>query len=331
MRSSAQAIENLLRLHVDSSAWVEEYDTSGMISPYLAGSFSVYRAEMLSAEVFFAQPNDAIEGIRPLRKRLDQLSSALGIPHNQTAVLYTDSLPTGIRRTLLENGIPFATAEGDIYIPFLSFRIGRARQRPVQAARRFASSDQTVFLYGLYAQDAFTQQDVMQATGLSVASVSRALSNLVAAHALDYETAGKTGRMKKYHRANDRDYYQTGLELFGSAIHATAHTNAFPQDAQPLASGISALARKSDLLAPSKEALAVAPQRAQSITLTDPDPDHGYRYAIQILNYDPAPFASDGCVDPFTMLMTIPSAERSDERVRIALREALKGCTWYQD
>ena len=330
MRSVAQAIERLLRQYVDSAGWVEEYDTRNRLSPFLAGSFSIYRAEMLGREVFFAECTDGTDDYVALGRRLDQLTKSLGIPHGERVVLYAGSLPPNVRRSFLESGIPFATTD-DIYVPFLSFRIGAYRQRPMPMLRRFRSSDQSVFLFGLYAEGGFIQEDVMSRTGLSVGSVSRALANLVAARVLDFEVAGRTGRKKTYFRTDDHAYYQAGVELFGDAVQSTALTNALPQDAEPLVSGLSALALTSDLLVPSKEVWAIAPSRARSVTLTEPDPLSSFRHAIQILNYDPKPFAQGDRVDPFTMLMTISRADRNDERIRIALREALGGCAWYQD
>ena len=331
MRSTAQTIEKLLQQLVDSSSWVEEYDAQSEVSPFLAGSFTIYRAELLSKEVFFAEDTDGEGDYGALRKRLDQLTSALRIPHGEQVVLFSASLPPNVRRSFLETGTPFVTADGDMYIPFLSFRINARRQSPVSSVRPFRSSDQSVFLFCLYAEGGFTQEDVMQATSISVGSVSRALTNLVAARALDFETGGRTRRMKTYYRADNRIYYQVGLEFFGDAVQSTAFTNAMPRGEMPLASGLSALAHSSDLLAPSKRVWAIGPKRAGDIVLTDPDPYRGFQNAIQVLRYDPTPFARDGQVDPFTMLMTIPRTDRNDERVRIALREALGECAWYQD
>ena len=331
MRSTAQTIEKLLQQLVDSSSWVEEYDAQSEVSPFLAGSFTIYRAVLLSKEVFLAENTDGDGNYGALRKRLDQLTSALKITHGERVVLFSASLPPNVRRSFLETGTPFVTADGDMYIPFLSFRINAHRQGSMRSVRPFRSSDQSVFLFCLYAEGGFTQEDVMQATGISVGSVSRALTNLVAARALDFETGGRTRRMKTYYRADNRIYYQVGLEFFGDAVQSTAFTNALPQGETPLVSGLSALAHSSDLLAPSEQVWAIGPRRASDIVLTDPDPYRGFENAIQVLRYDPTPFARNGRVDPFTMLMTIPRADRNDERIRIALRKALEGCAWYQD
>jgi len=332
MKSVAQATERLIRQLVDSTGWVEEYDARDELSPFLAGSFEIYRAEILGREVFIAEPISDVDDYGMLRRRLDQLTGALMIPHGEKAVLYVDALPPNVRRTFLETGVPFATAEGDLYIPFLSFRINALRQKPPSPVRGFRGSDQSVYLFGLYANGPFSQEDIMRGTGLSSGSVSRALTNLVAARALDFEVAGRTGRKKAYSRTDDLTYYQVGVELFGDPVRSTAYTDVLPQGIPLLVSGLSALALSSDLLVPSKEVWAVGPSHAGDVVPAVASPYRGLPHAIQVLRYDPEPFARDGrVVDPFTMLMTIPKTDRSDERIRIALRQAMEGCAWYRD
>lgn len=331
MKSVAGKIQKVLRENIDSAAWVWEHDASGELSPFLAGLFSVYVASMLGTEVFFVERTGDVDDYVALRRQLAQLDGALGVPHGGHVVYFADTLPKDVRRSFLEAGTPFATAENDFFIPFLALRINANRQRTLPTIRRFTGSDQSVYLFGLYAEGSFTQDEVVRATGLSVGSVSRALSNLVLARALDYEVGGKTGRRKSYFRADDQVYYQAGREFFGEAVEGETATDARPVGAPTLTSGLSALALTNDLLVVSKEVLAVAPQYKSRVVATAPHPVHGLRYSVQVLRYDPAPFAVDGHVDPFTMLMTIPPAARSDERVRIALREVLKGCAWYED
>lgn len=332
MKSVAQAIERLIQQQVDSGGWVEEYDAQGELSPFLTGSFDIYRAEMFGREVFFAEPAGDVEDYGMLRRQLDQLTGALMIPPGERVILYIESLPSSVRRSFLESGTPFVTASGDFNLPFLSFRINALRHRPLPVVRSFRGSDQSVYLFGLYTEGSFSQEDVMRETGLSVGSVSRALSNLVAARVLDFEVAGRTGRKKAYFRTNDLAYYQAGVELFGDPVQNTTYTDALPQGVSLLVSGLSALALRSDLLMPSKEVWAVGPSHAGSIVPIVASSYRGLPHAIQVLRYDPEPFARDErTVDPFTMLMTIPKTDRSDERVRIALRQAMEGCAWYQD
>ena len=46
---------------------------------------------------------------------------------------------------------------------------------------------------------------------------------------------------------------------------------------------------------------------------------------VHVLPYDPAPFARDGVVDPFTMLKTV---SRHDERIDMAIEEIKEGMGW---
>ena len=90
-------------------------------------------------------------------------------------------------------------------------------------------------------------------------------------------------------------------------------------------SGLSALAELSDLLPPAEPSYAISPAQARLLpTVQD---DSLERCTLHVLRFDPSVFAKDGRVDPLTMLLTI---DEEDERISIALRQALGGYAWYQ-
>lgn len=331
MKRTAQTIDKLLKELVDSSSATTEYDAHELLSPFLAESFELYHATCLGRDILFAECRANCENFSSLKKRLAQLTAVLGIPHDEQIVFYASSLPTTVRRSFLEQGMSFATSEGELYVPFLSFRIVPQKKSPTKVPRRFRGSDQSIYLFALYTDGSFTQEEAIKATGLSAASASRALANLVLARVLDFEISGKTGRMKNFFKTDAATYYQVGSELFGEAVRTIYHTNLLPEGLPLFAGGLSALAFTSNLLGPSREVWCLAPHNAQFVEETLPDPEHGFSHAIQILNYDPAPFAVGNRVDPFTMIRTIPPTEQKDERVQIALREALGGYEWYRD
>lgn len=331
VNKTTQTIEKLLKDFVDDSSTANEFDAHNLLSPFLTGSFDLHHATSLGKHIFFAESREDYEGIATLKKRLLQLSTALGISPDEQIVFYAPSLPAKAKRSFLEQGMSFATSDGDLYIPFLSFRIVPQKKRTTAVPRRFRGSDQSIYLFALYADGPFTQEEVINSTGLSAASASRALANLVLARALDFEVAGKTGRLKNFFKSDAKTYYRVGREFFGEAVRSVHHTNQLPEGLPLFASGLSALAVTSSLLEPSRQVWSVAPEYAPYVKEADPDPEFGYCHDIQVLNYDPEPFAMGDCVDPFTMIQTIPPSELNDERVRIALREAMGGYEWYRD
>lgn len=326
MKSTEQAIAKTLQLYVDTAGEATERDLSNVLSPYLAGRFSTYAAHALGCEFIVAEPNIEAIDLASIGNQLNQLADVL----NKPVALYAARLDAGTRRALIESRLAFACATGDLYLPFLAINLRATSTQSAAQPKRFRASDCSAYLYGLYARDRFTQSDIMKATELSSGSVSRALSNLCTARLLDYVVSGKTGRKKEYFRTDDTEYYVKGRRLFGSPVRSTVLTNELPDSVPLLRCGLTALARSSNLVGPRREEWAVGPAHAGSVAPSSPEPNVGHRYAVNVLSYDPTPFESDGCVDAFTMLATISSDDLRDERVQMAIDEALEGLAWYK-
>lgn len=324
MESTRARMEYLLRQSIDDTATVTEISPPPGLSPYLAGSLSYYQAAALGEEFLLVAPADEEDEPSLVRSRIEQVSKVCDLP----VVAVLAPLNPTQRRMLIETGQSFITERGDLYLPHLALLLRQEVPHRAVVRRRFRPSDKLVFLFGLYAETPFEQQEVADATGVSVGSVSRALSNLCSLGMLDFETAGRTGRLKRYMVREAENYYRLGSELFGEAVWSTALTMELPQDVPCFASGLTALAETSNLVGPSRSVYAIGPNDASAIRLSGRDPYGDFAYIVQVLNYNPAPFASDGRVDPFTMIKTLGA--REDERVSIALREALGGYPWFQ-
>ena len=142
---------------------------------------------------------------------------------------------------------------------------------------------------------------------------------------LGYATGGKTGRKKTYFVRDMARFYRDGVGRFGSPVREVITAPESACDDGWLKAGLSALADCSDLLPPGRPEFAVSPAQAKRLA-SDGD-GSAETCSVKVLRYDPAPFATQGRVDPLTMLLTI---DEEDERISIALRQALGGCEWYQ-
>lgn len=327
MRHAMQSIQSVLRRNVDSAASVEEIDASDRVSPFLLGEFGIYEVHLLGRHLFIAECLYEPVDFDVLSIQVPALASALG----SEVVPYLRRLERGIRRSLIEDRQAFVCANGDLYLPSFALALSEAATRPQASHRAFTAADQVVFLYGLYAER-FTAADVIAATSLSTATVSRALQNMVSARMVDYDVGGRTGRRKEFFKPDVRLYYLEGRRLFGHAVRSTLFTYAPPTSWPVLAlrSGLSALSMRSNLVEPRREVWAACEADAARIPQVSGMPGRGLTFEVQLLGYDPMPFASDGIVDPFTMLATIPEEVREDERVSMAIGEAMEGCAWYE-
>ncbi|MDO4805876.1 MAG: hypothetical protein Q4A07_01375 [Coriobacteriales bacterium] len=327
MQHVRQSIQSVLRRNVDSAATVEEVDASNRVSPFLLGELGVYEARVLGRHIFVAECLHEPVDLDALARQILALENALG----DEVVPYLHRLERNVRRSLVEGRQAFICESGDLYLPSFALALSEAAAQPQAIRRAFTASDQAVFLYGLYTER-FTAADVMTTTALSSATVSRALQNMVSAQMIDYSVGGRTGRLKEFFKPDNRLYFLEGRRLFGHAVRSTLFTNVPPSSwpVPALRSGLSALSARSNLAEPKHEAWAACESDATRIPQATNIPGRGRTIEVQLLGYDPAPFALDGIVDPFTMLATIPEEIHEDERVRMAIENAMEGYTWYE-
>ena len=329
MHSTQHEIQTLMRRLFDSTAFISEFDASNRVSPFLLGEFDFFEASALGETFVIAAYRSEIADLDAIASQMPHLSRML----STRVVPYLPSLEAADRRSLIENRSDFLSKNGDAYLPFLGLHLRATARTRTQPHRTFRASDQSVFLFGLYAKR-FTATDIRNATGLSFGSISRALQNMMRARMIDFCVGGKTSRLKEYFKPDERLYFVEGRRLFGRSVVSSVYTDTRPDstEAPAFISGLSALGKRSNLLGPNKEIWATYERNATRIPAMSDTPVRDCRYEVQMLAYDPAPFAPSNLVDVFTMLVTIPEELLStDERVRIALREAMEGYAWYQD
>ena len=320
MSLTAEEIERTLCLNLDEDASVQPLNAR--LSAYLSSAYSVFKVKVLGETLTLAMPTDGKANPMKALKGMTALGNSLDA--DVTACF--SSLTRPQRRELIKRGAAFLTVEGDFYLPQLSLSLTKKNAEPFEVRRPFNPAQQLVFLFCLYSDSApFSQDDVRKRTGLSSGSVSSALSLLVELGLLDFSVGGKTGRRKSYLVRDKAHLFRSGIGGFGSPVGETVIAPASVVQGGWPKSGLSALAEQSDLLPPSEPSYAIS--KVQAKLLSIPQDSSLERCALHVLRYDPAVFAERGCVDPLTMLLTI---DEEDERISMALRQALGGCEWYQ-
>lgn len=317
MKSTSNNIQSILRRFADESATVDCVNDEVMLSPFLAGSFNLYRGNVLGTSVMFAEGTLETE---EMLKRLDALERSVGKP----VALFLSFSTTSQKRSLIAARRGFLTGQGDMYLPQLAVALEASAKRKL-LIKTFTPAQQQAFLYCLLGNEPFTQAGLRELTGMSAAGASRALSSLSEVGLIDYEIGGKTGRKREYFVPDKAEFFRRGKKLFGDPVKSIER-RACSMGNHALVSGLSALARRSDLVPPLNAIVAIGPNVKinESFDIEEP----GEMCTVQRLSYNPALFAVDGVVDPFTMLMTI---DEDDERISIALREALGGYSWFKD
>lgn len=317
MNSTSHSIQSVLRRAADESAIVNCVNDEIPLSPFLSGSFNLYRGNVLGSSVLFAE---GVSGTDESFRRLDALERAVGEP----VAVFLSSATTSQKRSLMAARRGFLTEQGDMYLPQLAVALKAGTQRR-SAIRAFTPAQQQAFLYCLLGSEPFTQEGLRELTGISTAGASRALSSLSEAGLIDYRIGGKTGRKREYFVPDEIEFFRKGQKLFGDPIKSYESEVCVPRN-DVLVSSLSALAQRSDLVSPPKTIVAIGPNGKTDANSNNEEV--GEACVVQRLSYDPSPFAENGIVDPFTMLMTI---DEDDERISMALRKALGGYSWYED
>lgn len=318
MNRTSYEIQNALRHAIDESATVRCVTGEVPLSPFLAGSFDLHRGEVLGTTVLFAE---GTAGAAESLKRLDALEKAVGEP----VAVYLPSATASQKRALAAERRGFATGQGDLYLPQFAILLKAAASKKPISTRRFSPAQQQAFIYCLLGDEPLTQEGLRNACGMSAASASRALSSLSDEGLIDYGIGGKTGRKREYRVPDRVEFFRRGRRLFGDPIRSIERGRCLHRGCLPL-SGLSALAQRSDLVPTPSTIVAVGPNTNTEDAI-EADAFEG-DCILQKLSYDPTPFARNGMVDPFTMLMTI---DEDDERISMALRKALGECSWYED
>lgn len=286
-----------------------------------AATFSAFEfdaALLFGSRVVFARP---VSNMKPavLAGQLRRVRKACDCE----VACFLDAPAPYMKKRLMEEGIGFVTARGEFFLPELLHLKPEREGKATPLAAELNATGKSVFLYLLYAQGGSTVSDMAQRLSLSRAGVQRACEDLLARGLVTRSTGGPTRRTAIYERIDAAEYFEAGWEAFGFAAR---RVRVVPLEAArnlPVC-GLSALALRTMLNPPDIPEFAAHFKREGELGEVVSAVD-GRMALVHVLAYDPAPFASDGVVDAFTMLKTV---KRHDERIDMAIEEIKEGMGW---
>lgn len=286
-----------------------------------AATFSAFEfdaALLFGSRIVFARP---VSDMKPaaLVAQLHRVKHACGCE----AACFLDAPTPYLKKRLMEEGVGFVSARGEFFLPaLLHLKPAREVKAPSLAAELNATG-KSVFLYLLYAQVGSTVSDMAERLSLSRAGVQRACEDLLARGLVTRSTGGPTRRTAIYERIDAAEYFEAGWEAFGPAARRVRTVPLEAARKLP-ACGLSALASRTMLNPPDTAEFAVS-LKLEGALGGDASAEGGRTALVHMLSYDPAPFARDGVVDPFTMLKTV---SRHDERIDMAIDEIKEDMGW---
>lgn len=331
MDSTTKNIAGIIRRNVEDDASVSERLRQDDLSPFLQSSFDLYDVDTTDGSFIVAASVEPSYNLLSLRKQAAHIQNALDAP----IVLYLPALSAAQRKAFIKARQGFVTSTGDMYLPHLALVLGKAARDKMTLDDTFNPAEQMLFLFCLYHDDSpIRQAEVVEHTGVSAASVSRAFKTFCALRLLDFEVGGLTGKLHSYRVCDKSVYYREGITRFGDPVMSRFLVNLRGTSEGFLFGGLSALSELSNLTLPERTVLAVGKNDRGKIheTLAGDEAD-SFGYEVQVLRYDPQPLAEmcykqPKCVDPITMLKTLGE---SDERISIAIRDVMGRYEWYSE
>jgi len=271
-------------------------------------------------------PENERFGVVAFEKQIRLISEKFDMP----VALGFENISRTQRDSLMERSIPFISASGQLYLPFLGIALSNRFPRSTKIKpEKMMPVTQALFLYMLYQSKGrpIMKKDAADAIGATRTSITRASEQLAAMRLISQEMKGK-------------EYYMTlqgaGIDAFENAkpyminpvqrIITVAEEPGFGN--YPL-SGESALAKLSMLNDPVIPVRAVRKSGINQEDVAEIDirwEPEKKAVRLELWKYDPCLFMRNGTVDPVSLAMSFEG--NADERIEGAIEEVLEGYQW---
>lgn len=323
-----------LKEYVDENVSFRDWnrDAGEKLSLQLAGKYDFQKVAMLGEDFLLLSPKN--EDTLPILTRdKAKVEAASGMP----AAFYFDHVSSFRKKNLLKNRVAFIDADKEIYLPFIALRLKNQAQEDRllhgEYAEPFTPGTQLVFLYLLYQPvREFTMSQISAELGISVMTAQRALQALYSRGLVTFETAGRTGREKRYSRIDQTFYYQKGKRFLVNPVIGEVFVSRMPSGIRSLKSDLTALGEQTMLGEPEQQTVAVPEfekKELEEYLIRDKDQaaDPG-TIRVQLMRYNILALSDTEYVDPITLILSL--SER-DERVDQAVDELMEKENWYQE
>lgn len=283
---------------------------------YALHSLNVGRIQFTAA--FLKQEND----FKPAQflKHMRQVSF---IDKDEICVV-ARSLPTYVRKRLIEKGIAFVIPKVQMYLPILGMDLrSRARKKKPVSVESFSPATQVVLIHwllGRFKDAANTPLGLSKQLSYSAMSVSRAFDELQSSEIAHVELSGRK-RFATF-LEDRKTVWQKALPYLSNPISRIVHIRDNGRNRQNmLPAGVTGLSVWSMLNKPNYPEYAMSRDSFKKMAeerVLEEDPGS---CVLQIWRYNPKILKVDGQVDPFSLYLSFEN--ETDERVDLALEEML--------
>ena len=297
---------------------------SGDLPHFLKRQYALYRLMVgnVAFTAVFLRHEDELKPAQFI-KHMSQIPSIL--MDDTCIVAYT--LPTYVRKRLIEKGIAFVLPKIQMYLPALGMDLrARAGHKRSVAVERFSPSAQVVLIAWLLGkiEGNVTAQDLSKQLGYSAMSMSRVINELESTQVAEIERIGRE-RVVSFTESH-ATVWQKALPRLRNPVSKMvriSEQDLHRPDALP--AGVTALSLRSMLGESTYPEYAVsrdvwkAMEKAgvKEIPLEEPG-----TCMLQVWRYDPKLLVVDGQVDPFSLYLSLQG--EADERIEMALDQMME-------
>ena len=319
--------ELYLKENIDEQLTIKPWIKKNNLPVFLRDTYNFYEVTILGTRCILIEAVDEMPNIYQLQKHIKQIKN---LTDRQIVLFYKD-ITRYRRKSLIENRIAFVIEDGQMYLPFLGLDLKKVKEH-VEEAKGFTAPAQIAYLYFLYhKEEVVNTTDFAKKLGFNKMTASRALNDLYHANLITYEIGGMTGRSKEYKRIKDPDYFLRGRNYLKTPVRKIIYTKTRPLDA--LTAGMEALSELSMINPPGHPIMAIDRNKLnkeQVEVVNNKDLIKDTKLVeLELWDYDPGLFSNNGHVDLLSLYASLK--EETDERVRQALEEVLRGEPWYTD
>lgn len=238
-----------------------------------------------------------------------------------------ESLPTYVRKRLIEKGIAFVIPNVQMYLPALGMDLRpRAGRKKSFSAERFSPATQVVLIYWLLGRinGSVTPLALSKQLGYSAMTMSRALDELESLKVAEVKRSGKE-RLLTFLGERQKIWQQVLPQLRNPITHTVRILEKDLQQQNVLPAGVTALSNITLLNKPvypeyaiTRDAWKVMKEKGiDTIPIDEPG-----TCLLQVWCYNPKVLEVDGNVDPFSLYLSFKN--ETDERIEIALDEMME-------
>ncbi len=309
---------------LDVRAVIRPLDLAAHLPYYYSEYYRFYDLELNGVSYLLCEGRDILVA-KQLRTQLSELHSRLGRP----AIYLCSWMNSNLRRSLVENRIPFIVPMNQIYLSNLGIVFNERYRNLVKMQDSLSPIAQVILIRAILYKEykEVTASDYARRSTYTTMSISRAFNELMVYELVDRNEQWKEKRYSWLYRG--KDLWDKAQPFLINPVRRSVWIMDKGRLPYCLA-GISALSRysminKDDSItyaATSNIAMQDLGDMAKSQNVRSVD----NAIELQIWKYDPKLISSGDCVDPISLFLSLKDIP--DDRVQMAIESMLRRHVW---